>query len=479
MTSSCKLFTALSLALLVSITFSRPTLATKAQSDLIGELKARPSGAKIRLDAGFETNGGELFLPLLPNAQGKRRGKAHITNYFPNSENPEFIFCDNGWCFVRVHRHKNLATIANPAFLPDNMRKALLSAKFPSDLLVPDGFVLPASLKALGSDVSVGLQDDQVLFVSKHDSSKATGHTTIAANGTLFLTSLTSGTITMVGEHNLNKLADFPTEGTPCSMAWHQGLLYITDQAKHRILLLDAARRQFLGQIDMPPKSAPKGLAILPNGRLLYVSESMSNDIAIIETVTRKVLMRTKVAPGPGRIALTPNGNFLLVLNVPSGQLTILSTLTQQVMATIKLGTVPTCIAITSDSQLAYISNRTSNTVSIVDIGKRQVLGTLPTGEGPTGLALNRDNSKLYVANARENSIAVYDTKTRQKLQDVRLPIEVDFPGSISFLPDGKRLLISSESTDSIAVLDTERFEFSKHTVIGHSSHDILWVPVN
>lgn len=466
------------LSCLVLLMLAGSAWATKLPEDLSDEVKANFSGAKMRLDASFENHRGDLYLALMPAAASKKRGKAHITSYYPNQESPDFVFCDNGWCYVRVLQNKSYRSIANPATLPEGLRKSLMACRFPSDLIVPEGFVMPRSFKALCADLSIPLQDDTTLFGSLSPAA-TTGGAAVTSHGMLFLTSLASGNITIIDEHSLNKLADFPTEGTPCSMAWHKGLLYITDQAKHRILLLDPIRKQFLGQIDLPPKSAPKGVAILPNGRLLYVSESSANDIAILETATRKVLMRTKVAPGPSKIALTPNGNFLLVLNVPSGQMTILSTLNQQVMATLKVGTVPTSIAISSDSQVAYVSNRTANTISIVDIAKKQVVGKLATGEGPTGLALNRDNSKLYVANARENSIAVYDTKTKQKLQDIRLPIEVDFPSSMTFLPDGKRLLISSESTDSIAVLDTEKFEFSKHSVIGHTSHDILWAPVN
>lgn len=466
--------------LLLILSAPSPAHATRVPSELKDEISDKLPDSKFRPDGGIETGQGDLFILLLPSSSGKKRGKAHIFSSFPNDKDPSLLFCENGWCYARVQKKGTARTVLIPAELPDKLRKQLLSCKFPSDFIVPENFVLPESLKSLLIDQSIPVQGDATISSSTFGSTPRVGKSgTKADHGVLFLTSLNTGTITMVDEQSLNKMVDFPTEGTPCSLAWAAGRLYITDQAKHRILLLDPAHKEFLGQIDLPARSAPKGLAIIPSGQLMYVSESSADDVAVIETATRKVLMRTKVAPGPGKMALCPNGQYLLVLNVPSGQLTIISTQTQAVVATLQVGSVPTAIDISSDSHLAYVSNRASNTVSIIDIDKRKLSGKMETGLGPTGIALSSDNSKLYVANARENSIAVYDTQTHQKLQDSKLPVEIDFPGTISLMPDGKRLLVSSEASDTIALLNLDKFEFEKQSSIGHSSHDILWVPTN
>jgi len=227
----------------------------------------------------------------------------------------------------------------------------------------------------------------------------------------------------------------------------------------------------------LPYRSSPKGIAVLPNGSLLYVSESGASDIAIVEIARNRVLMRTKVPPGPGRMQLTPNANFLLVLNVPSGLLTIISTLNQKSMGSVRVGTMPSYMAISADSQTAYVSNRQSNAISVVDIGKRLLIATIPVGQGPTGTVLSRDGAKLYIANARENSIAEYDTHSLQKLREVKLPLDIDFPGAIYLLPDSRRLLVTSGATDTIGVLDLVKFQFEQQTTVGHPTHEVLWVP--
>jgi YVTN family beta-propeller protein len=471
---------AAAVAAILIANFSPPAHATKLPSDLLDLISAEFPGAKVRLDGAVEASGA-LFLPLIPHQEpaGKKRPKLQLVSAHPNPEHPDVLVYNNGWSFLRVRKKGNARTVILPAELPDKLRKQLLACKFPSDLIVPDAFVLPQSLKALVGDTAVQTASDATIGSPEFGlAADPNGSPQAAGPGSYFVTSLTSGTITLVDGQTLAKTADFPTEGTPCSMCWAGGRLYITDQAKNRVLILDAVKRQFLGQIDLPAHSAPKGIVALPNGRLIYVAETGSNDIAVIETATNKVLLRTKVAPGPGRLAVTPNGNFLIVLNVPSGQMSFLSTLNQSLLGAVKVGDVPTGVALTKDSTTAFVSNRGSNSISVVDIGARKVTGTIAAGSGPTGLALSSDNTRLYVANAKENTIGVYDTKSHEKVTEARLPLDVDFPYALDLMPDGKRLLISSESTETIASLDVSKMEFDKQSAIGHTSHDLIWVPV-
>ncbi len=49
----------------------------------------------------------------------------------------------------------------------------------------------------------------------------------------------------------MRERAEFPTEGTLSQMVAVGGFLYISDQAKARVLILDPNKREFVGQIDL------------------------------------------------------------------------------------------------------------------------------------------------------------------------------------------------------------------------------------
>ena len=89
----------------------------------------------------------------------------------------------------------------------------------------------------------------------------------------------------------LSKLVEFPTEGTPNSLAVTQKIVYyITDQNKNRILIIEPKQRKFLGQIDLPPKTTPKGIASLYQMVNCCTCLNIpANNIDVIETENNKV----------------------------------------------------------------------------------------------------------------------------------------------------------------------------------------------
>jgi YVTN family beta-propeller protein len=467
--------------------------ATRLPSDLRKNVLNVIHNGSVRIDGAISTDDGLLYLPLVPAKQAgakkeKDKDKIEIDEFYPSANNPDIIFYTNSWAHIKTIKKGDVRTILLPANMPEKIKKRVLNLVFPFDLIVPEGFVMPKSLKSLAKELPVAIVDDAA--IDKPDF----GIKKIGLNkehykgyGTIFATSIVSGTVSVLDGKSLNKIVEFPTEGTPCGMDFAEGRLYIADQAKNRILMLDPIAKKFIGQIDLPPsrdnanmRSAPKSVAAFGNGKLLYVSESGLNDIAVIELATQKMLMRTKVSIGPSRIALTPDGIFLLVLDVTAGEVTIISTYNQKVICSIKVGNIPTDITISKDSKHAYVSNRMSNTISIIDITKRMIVGTIQCGQAPTGLCLSNDNKHLFVVNARDNTISTYDINSLLKTNEIKLPLDVDFPGPLCLLPDGNRLLVTSQQTDVIAVVDISKpNEPVKLITVGHPMHDIFWAPVN
>lgn len=463
----------------------QPALATRLSPELTKAAQSEFDGSKVRLDGSLQRANGELYLPLLPAVgaavQNKKNQKVAIeSKYPPNAEPADLVFFSNGWAFVRLLHKGDACTAALSKDMPDKLRKRVESLRFPLDLIVPQGFVMPRSFKALITDVpTISLLDDATVYspdfgkkkaeVSKHD---------YKGDGTIFLTSISAGSITMLDGKTLNKIAEFPTEGTPCSMEFANGLIYVADEAKNRILIVDPVARKFKGQIDLPGHCAPHGIAAPASGKWLYVSESAAGLVESVETASGKTLVKTKTRPEPGRMALTPDGTFLLVLNVSSGELTVMSTYNQQVVSTIRVGDMPTSIVISADGKLAYVSNRSSNTVAVVDIEHHKVINNIKTGQGPTGIALSPDNTKLYVASGRENTISIFDTKAFTKVNEVHAPSDLEFPGSLCLLPGGHTMLVCSPQTDVIGVFDTDKMEFERTVAIGHSNNEADWEPV-
>lgn len=450
-----------------------PAWATRHSAELQSAVKRAFGDAKFRIDGALESKG-ELYLPVLPKVNSK--GKVSLVETVPAQGNHDFFIFDDGVIFIRVLAKTKDSERTFPSLnaLPEKTKKILLSGHLPSDLIVPEGFALPAALKPLVGDLAIATLEEKkppaVATVKHHRQHKS---------GAIFISSRVSGGVAVVDDTTLKKVSEFPTEGTPSGMVYVDGKIYIADQSKNRLLILDTIEKRFIGQVDLLPKAAPKAVVSLPEGRLLYVSESGSADIAVVEVATGKVLLRTKVPVGPSRMAITNNGNTILVLNVTTGQVTFISTLNQRVLGTIQVGVNPSAVVIAPDGKTAYVACRGSNYIAVIDVVKRGISANIKTGTGPTGLAISPDGSKLFAAIAKENLISVFETATRKSVAEVKLPLDVDFPGALAFLPDGKRLVVSSASTSNIGILDTEKLEFQCQPEIGHGSDEVLWAPVD
>lgn len=451
-------------------------LATRLPADLKTQIGTHMPAVKLfRLDGSLQTGAGDLYLPLMPPAGFQPVKGQEVLAALPSSGKPDLIVFGSGWSFLRVTQQGPHRSLKLPDGMSEKLKKHILTSKFPSDLLVPDGFVLPLSLKSIRSDVAVNIIDDLSILKQAKEADFVPD---ASGAGVVIATSPNCGKLAIIDDKSFKKIDEIPTEGTPCGITYFGGIVYVADQTKHRILQFDPTKRVFLGQIDLPTKCAPKGVAALKQSKLLYVSESATNQIAVLEIPSGKVLSRTKVPAGPGRLAVTPSGSHLLVLNATAGVLTLVNTATQRMVAAIPIGPTPGFMTVSKDSQLAFVASKGANTVTVVDLNKKAVVHKFPTGTSPTGVALNNDETKLFVANAKENTIWVLDLKTKEKVEEIKLPLDLDFPGEITLMPDGEHLLVSSEATDTVGILNTSTLKFETQPIIGFTSDEIKWFPV-
>lgn len=479
------------LSLLISVSSiclsNKSCEATRLSKELKVAIKSQMPEVQVRLDGVLQTKDKELFVPIIPKGNEKSSGPVKIIAKFPKT-NPRVIAFDNNWIFVKLVKVEDKLMFSLPDGIESNIKQKVLNGSMPSDLIVPSGMTTTEEYKAVKGELDIDIiatasgsshttNQEKETPVETETSPEVNPEETeqISQNGTIFLTSPQTGKIIILDKH-CDKKSELQTDGTPAGMTFSNHKIYICDQSKNRILVVDPETDKFDTQINLEPGSSPKGLVSLKKGKFLYVCETARSFVSVIELSTGKILLRTKVRPGPTKIAITPSGYLLLVLNGQSGEVTFISTLNQKSLGFVKVGELPSDIIVSNNSKAAFISNRVSNTISIIDIAHRKVANTIKVGDGPTGLALSPDEKMLYVANAKDNTIAAYNTQNYKKEKDIQLPLDVEFPGKIMFIPGTNNLLITSAATDTVGLLDTDTMEFSKQVQVGCTTDNAIWV---
>ena len=182
-------------------------------------------------------------------------------------------------------------------------------------------------------------------------------------------------------------------------------------------------------------------MAVTPDGGRVYVANSFSDTVSVIDTRTNTVVDTDPTTDGvnpipvgdaPTGVAAAPDGSRVYVTNRLDDTVSVINAATNSVVGLpIAVGRDPWGVAVTPDGGRVYVANRASNTVSVIETRTNTVVDTDPTTDGvnpirvgsrPFGVAVTPYGSRVYVANALSNSVSVIDARTDQVVGD---PIQV------------------------------------------------------
>ena len=160
----------------------------------------------------------------------------------------------------------------------------------------------------------------------------------------------------------------------------------------------------------------------------------------------------------PHASPISVNNNLVFVANTPSDTVDVIDSQTRDVIARIDVGVDPVSIASRPDGKEVWVSNHISDSVSVIDTDESNptflhVIATVQefdTGrkatnfDEPMGIAF-ASNEKAYVALSSDNQIAVIDVASREVTK--RLTITAQDPREI-VVRDGKLYVIPFESNN-------------------------------
>src|SRR2546423_1068013 len=141
----------------------------------------------------------------------------------------------------------------------------------------------------------------------------------------------------------------------------------------------------------------------------LYVSMPLSNQIAVIDTTTWKLIANVDAGPKPTRVALQHDGRYLWVGNDAAaredGGVTVIDTVALKVAARIKTGAGHHEVAFADDDSSAFVTNRLDGTLSVVDVRKLSKVTDVKVGSLPSSLAFSPLGKAVYVPNEGDGAI--------------------------------------------------------------------------
>jgi YVTN family beta-propeller protein len=150
-----------------------------------------------------------------------------------------------------------------------------------------------------------------------------------------------------------------PTASQPLALSADDATLAVANPDNHSVSLFDVRNDAHVKLAEVPVQSEPNGVAFKPNGRKLYVANTVSGTVSVIRvrpgasgSAAYSVRKHIKVGTEPYGLAITPNGRKLYVTNARSNSVSVIDTRTDTVVKTIaNVGFEPRGIAITNSGQ--------------------------------------------------------------------------------------------------------------------------------
>jgi len=158
------------------------------------------------------------------------------------------------------------------------------------------------------------------------------------------------------------------------------------------------------------------GIAVNATTNKVYVANSGSNDISVIDGASNSVVatISDPNAAAPVAVAVNPTTNTIYVANSHSNNVTIIDGATGSVTATVAVGTSPSGVAVDAQTTFVYVANAGNaqagdpGNITVIN-GATNATHTLTdqNAKNPVAVAVNSIANKIYVANSGSNNVTV------------------------------------------------------------------------
>lgn len=239
-------------------------------------------------------------------------------------------------------------------------------------------------------------------------------------------------------------------------------LLYVSNERAGTIQVVDTATDRVVTSARIGDR--PRGLAVSPDGRRLYVAVSWWRDgkrpragaerIAALDARTLKTLRDYKAGTDPECVAVSVDGQRLYLSNEDAGTASIVDVKSGAARATLVVGTEPEGVTASPDGKWVYVTAETSNVVSVIDAKKERVAANMLVDPRPRVTIFTRDGTRAWASAELGGSVQLIDAKRHRVLKRVRLG-KADKPVGMVLSPDEKKLYVAAGRGNGVAVVDT------------------------
>jgi YVTN family beta-propeller protein len=238
-------------------------------------------------------------------------------------------------------------------------------------------------------------------------------------------------------------------------------MLYVTNSESGDITVIDLGTLKVVGNI--PVGAAVHGAAVEADGRKLFTTIESNDTLRVIDTATDKIEATIKLTGRPNQCAVTPDGKFVAVPIRDGNSVDIVDVAQSKVVKTLPVKMPHNCFNAGSDRYL-YVSSMGSDAIDRIDLTTMQYAGKSPLPGVPRPYAVTKDGRTMYVALSGLHGFAIVDVSGKNPVREFHMPSVNKTPHphpfepidtlthGLALTPDGSELWVTSLLDDCVYV---------------------------
>jgi len=254
-----------------------------------------------------------------------------------------------------------------------------------------------------------------------------------------------------------------PVTATPLPQGIATGpnsaFLYIAYTNLDAVGVISTATNTEIGTIPLGPSGdAPEVMMTNNEGSKLFVGNTGSNNISVIDLSANSVIATIGGCSHPSAMARTPDTAYLYVVCRDSNNLLIINTNTNFADFNITVGAQPVSATFDLVRKRLIVTSAGANTVTFFEenfalpMASQHVQTIVPVGAAPAAAAPLPSGSKVYIANSGSGTVSVIDSAALTLINTIAVGGQ---PQAIGASSDSTRVAVTTTGPDVLQVIDT------------------------
>lgn len=247
--------------------------------------------------------------------------------------------------------------------------------------------------------------------------------------------------------------------------------LYVANSGTNDVTIVDTARDEAIA--TAPTGKRPLLPCVAPDGKAVLLPSGPDQAVTVLDGIGNfKKLVPVGMAPHD--IAVSPDSRWAYQPNTAAHTVTIIDGRDHSVRGEVKVGLGPGHIVFDAESRFAYVANTVSNDVSVIATATHEVVAMIPADAGAHLPALSSDGRYGYVANFAADSLTVWNCQNHRAVAPIPVGI---YPHFFAISPDGKTIVVSNTGESSVCLIDTAHHKAKACLQVGGAPAHIAFSP--